>query len=118
MDLTRYAHGLGFGDINGDGRNDIIQSKGWWRLESIDGDPLWIHHTWPFELDGAQMLVYDVDGDEDNDIVTAIASHGYGIAWLEHTKTKMEISPSRCIGSSMKNLKKPLWSEVFSTPRF
>ncbi len=89
MDLTRYAHGLGFGDINGDGRNDIIQSKGWWEQpESIDGDPLWIHHTWPFELDGAQMLVYDVDGDEDNDIVTAIASHGYGIAWLEHTEDK------------------------------
>ena len=87
LELTRYAHGLGFGDVNGDGRNDFVQSLGWWEQpESIEGDPLWQHHSWPFELDGAQMLVYDVDGDGDNDIVTAIACHGYGIAWLEHTK--------------------------------
>ncbi|MEC7450660.1 MAG: VCBS repeat-containing protein [Planctomycetota bacterium] len=87
LKLTRYAHGLGFGDINGDGRKDFIQSKGWWEQpESIEGDPLWKHHDWPFALDGAQMLVFDVDGDGDNDIVTAIESHGYGIAWLEHVK--------------------------------
>ncbi|HBE70037.1 MAG TPA: hypothetical protein DDW52_17970, partial [Planctomycetaceae bacterium] len=89
LKLSRYAHGLGFGDINGDGRVDFLQSKGWWEQpESIDGDPLWKHHTWPFHLDGAQMLVYDVDGDGDNDIVTAIASHGYGIAWMENTPTE------------------------------
>ena len=88
LKLSRYAHGLGFGDINGDGRADFVQSKGWWEQPaSLEGDPLWKHHTWPFELDGAQMLVFDVDGDGDNDIVTAIASHGYGIAWLEHTQT-------------------------------
>ncbi|HAY81836.1 MAG TPA: hypothetical protein DCY79_18690 [Planctomycetaceae bacterium] len=88
LKLTRYAHGLGFGDVNGDGRPDFVQSRGWWEQpESLDGDPLWKHHAWPFELDGAQMLVYDVDGDGDNDIVTAVASHKYGIAWLEHTKT-------------------------------
>ena len=87
LKLTRYAHGLGFGDVNGDGRTDFIQSKGWWEQpESIENDPLWKHHKWPFKLDGAQMLVYDVDDDGDNDIITAIASHGFGIAWLEHVK--------------------------------
>ncbi len=87
LKLTRYAHGLGFGDINGDGRVDFLQSKGWWEQpENLEGDPLWKHHTWPFKLDGAQMLVFDVDGDGDNDIVTSIASHGYGIGWMEHTK--------------------------------
>ncbi|MEM9282385.1 MAG: VCBS repeat-containing protein [Verrucomicrobiota bacterium] len=94
LGLTRYAHGLGFGDVNGDGRADFIQSLGWWEQpESIEGDPLWKHHTWDFEiegtqieLDGAQMLVYDVDGDGDNDIITSIDSHGWGIAWLEHTQ--------------------------------
>ena len=67
MDLTRYAHGLGFGGINGDGRNDIINRvvQG---CESLMGSALDSSHQ-PFELDGAQMLVYDVDGDEDNDIV-------------------------------------------------
>lgn len=84
LKLTRYAHGLGVGDVNGDGRMDLVQSKGWWEQpESIKDDPLWKHHKWPIKLDGAQMLVYDVDGDGDNDIVTAIASHGYGIGWME-----------------------------------
>ena len=92
LKLTRYAHGLGFGDVNGDGRTDFVQSKGWWEQpESIENDPLWRHHKWPFKLDGAQMLVYDVDGDGDNDIITAIASHGFGIAWLEHVKVNGSI---------------------------
>ncbi len=26
----RYTHGLGFGDVNGDGRNDILEKDGWW----------------------------------------------------------------------------------------
>ena len=87
LKLTRYAHGLGVGDVNGDGRMDLVQSKGWWEQpKSLSGEPLWKHHDWPFKLDGAQMLVYDVDGDGDNDIVTAISSHGYGIAWMEQTR--------------------------------
>ncbi len=88
LKLHRYAHGLGFGDINGDGRADFIQSKGWWEQpKSLEGDSEWTHHAWPFRLNGSQMLVYDVDGDGDNDIVTAIEAHKFGIAWLENSKS-------------------------------
>ncbi len=26
----RYTHGIGFGDINGDGRIDLVEADGWW----------------------------------------------------------------------------------------
>ena len=32
------------------------------------------------------MYAYDVDGDGDNDVITSIAAHGYGLAWYEHIK--------------------------------
>ena len=35
---------------------------------------------------GAQMFAVDVDGDGDNDIITAIDAHGWGLAWFEHLK--------------------------------
>src|SRR6185436_1107822 len=26
----RFTHGLGYGDVNGDGRKDILEKDGWW----------------------------------------------------------------------------------------
>ena len=34
------------------------------------------------------MLVYDVDGDGDNDVVTSLDAHGWGLAWSESTRDK------------------------------
>ena len=32
---------------------------------------------------GSQMFAYDFDGDGDQDVITAINAHGYGLAWFE-----------------------------------
>lgn len=32
------------------------------------------------------MFAYDVDGDGDNDVITSLAAHGYGLAWYEQVK--------------------------------
>src|SRR6185436_3482568 len=34
----------------------------------------------------AQMYVYDVDGDGDNDVITSLDAHGFGLSWFEHKK--------------------------------
>lgn len=82
---TPYVHGLGIGDLNGDGLQDLVEKTGWWEQPTILGQP-WIRHEVDFNLGGqggAQMLVYDIDGDGDGDVVSSLNAHGYGLYWFE-----------------------------------
>lgn len=80
----RYTHGIGLGDINGDGRPDFLEANGWWEQPtSLAGDPVWKFHPQSFGSGGAQMFAEDLNGDGLADVVTSIAAHGYGISWFE-----------------------------------
>lgn len=82
----RYTHGLGFGDVNGDQRPDLLMAGGWWEQPATAGAGTWKHHPHKFGAGGAQMHTYDVDGDGDQDVITSLVAHGYGLAWFEHIK--------------------------------
>lgn len=84
-----FTHGMGVGDVNDDGRMDVLEKSGWYEQPaSLEGDPEWVHHDQNFaSAGGAQMLVYDVNGDGTNDVITSLAAHGFGLAWYEQTKT-------------------------------
>ena len=63
LKLTRYAHGLGFGDVNGDGRTDFIQSRAGGNSQNLSKMTLYGNITNGLLNLMFQMLVYDVDDD-------------------------------------------------------
>jgi HEAT repeat protein len=81
----RPGHGLGVGDINGDGRNDVVCPEGWWEGPSSPAAGPWTFHRAKLGFEApAQMLVFDVNGDGRPDVVSS-GAHRYGLWWYEQS---------------------------------
>lgn len=78
------GHGIGFGDMDGDGRGDLIGPRGWLQAPADRDQGRWGWRP-EFQLDrdcSIPILVADVDGDRDADLVWG-RGHGIGLYWLE-----------------------------------
>ena len=85
----QFSHGLGTGDLNGDGRLDVICTGGWWEQPESGRNST---TPWPFhpaKLGGAvaDMIAYDVNNDGKNDVI-ASSAHQFGIWWFERSSDK------------------------------
>ena len=82
--IHRYTHGYGAGDVNGDGRIDILTNGGWYEQPAdLSDERLWTFHAANFGEGGAQMYALDVNGDGRADVITSIRAHSYGLSWFE-----------------------------------
>jgi hypothetical protein len=96
------GHGVGSGDVNGDGRTDLLTPKGWFEAPANAARDQWTWHPdWQAGATGIQMLARDVDGDGLSDVVYGMG-HDYGLFWMrqgkgsggERTWTKQPIDAS------------------------
>ena len=80
-----WGHGIGAGDVNGDGRTDIITPKGWFEAPPDPRKGQWTFH--PDFVMGDTIFIFaeDVNRDGMPDLVTALG-HEYGIFWYEQKK--------------------------------
>jgi hypothetical protein len=88
---TRNGHGMGFGDIDGDGKVDVVFNQGWCRQPDAGAfSGLWEYHP-DIELphSSCPVLVIDLNGDKRNDLIWA-DGHNYGLYWEEQLEPRAD----------------------------
>ncbi len=97
------GHGVGAGDINGDGRMDVVGPNGWAEAPQDLEQGRWLWHA-DFQLArdcGLPILCHDVDSDGDLDLIWA-RGHDIGLYWTEQVGEKQSsISTSTTDGREL-----------------
>jgi putative membrane-bound dehydrogenase-like protein len=107
MKVAKFTHGLGVGDVNGDGKMDLLEARRWWENNASG---TWTQHNFAAGVGGgAQMFAYDFDGNGTNDVFTSLAAHRYGVAvYLQNKAEGGEAAKN----NADKSVRSPNWQRI------
>lgn len=77
-----FSHGIGWGDVDGDGIKDVVVREGWLKGTADPKAGGWAFHPANLGEPCSHMQVLDVNADGKADVVSASA-HALGIWWHE-----------------------------------
>lgn len=85
------GHGLGFGDLNGDGKQDMVYQHGWYEQPAAGAfSGVWsYHHDFDLPHASCPMLIVDLNQDGRNDIIWS-DGHSYGLYWHEQLEPQSD----------------------------
>lgn len=102
------GHGMGFGDLNGDGRGDVLTPHGWYAAPENPKNVPWPWNgvdQFDAEESSVPFVVDDFNQDGKNDFAWGHA-HSFGLFWMEQARD----SAGRM--GWLKHTIDPTWSQV------
>jgi hypothetical protein len=108
------GHGVGTGDMNGDGKLDILTPNGWFEAVDPKKDSWTWHPDWKLPATGIQIYGRDLDGDGVTDVIYGMG-HAVGLYWRKGQKSadgKVTLGKDQLIDKDVSSVHTLLWADL------